>query len=199
MALTVNRGLKMSAKQIVVWPDRPLQRRCAPVIKFDDKLRQLVIDMQATMAAHDGKDNMPDAAGLAAPQIGVMKRVFVYKLDKGVSTMINPVILEKEGVDSQAEGCLSFPGIYITVKRAKKILVEFQDVDGKTNQMRTEGFTARCIQHEIDHLDGITFIHALSSLQRDVMTRKMKKARKKVERAQKKLVEQYGAQERSRA
>jgi len=130
----------------------------------------------------------PDAVGLAAPQIGVMQRVFVYKLDGEPTCMINPKILDASPEFTiEPEGCLSFPGVYVRVKRSREILVEFQDVFGNKNQLKTEGFTARCIQHEIDHLDGTTFLHALSKIKRDIVTGKMKKAKKRVKFVQKRL------------
>lgn len=166
-------------KPILKWPDNRLRKKCQEVTVFDEKLTQLVIDLQQTMTQYPKKINLPEAAGLAAPQIGVFKRVFVYIMNGKPTCMINPVILEKEGEQEESEGCLSFPGVYIRVKRADKILVEFQDVDGKKNCLKTDGFIARCIQHEIDHLDGKTYLHALSKVKRDFVTGKMKKLKKK--------------------
>lgn len=172
-------------RDIVVWPDRRLLRPCEEVTEFNAKLTQDIIDLHQTMHRFNADNNLPDAAGLSAPQVGIMKRFFVYKMEDGESCMINPVILEQEDEQYEAEGCLSFPGVFIKVKRADKILVEFQDVDGKKNRLRTDGFLARVIQHEIDHLNGTTYLKALSQIKRDLVTRKMKKAKKNAERQRK--------------
>lgn len=173
--------------KVVIYPDPKLVKPCEEVQEFDTKLRQLVIDLHQTMQ-HFDEGNGPDAAGLAAPQIGVMKRVLVYKLDGEPTCMINPKILEKSNETSiEPEGCLSFPGVYISIKRYKEILVEFQDVDGRVNQLKANGFTARCIQHEIDHLDGKTYIQEMSKVKKDIITRKMKKAQKNVQQLQRRI------------
>jgi len=168
-------------RKILVWPNNGLVKKSEPVTVFDEKLTQLVIDLHQTMSEYDNKPHMPDAAGLSAPQIGVYKQVFVYKMDNNPTCMINPVILEREGEQDESEGCLSFPGVYVKVVRANKILVEFQDVDGNKNQLKTDGFTSRVIQHEIDHFDGVTFLKDLSQTKRDMVTRKLKKAQKRVD------------------
>lgn len=176
-------------KEVLIWPNSKLRKKAREVTEFDEKLTQLVIDLHQTMAKFNNKPHLPDAAGLAAPQIGVPLRVFVYKLGKDPTCMINPVIIEQEGEQYEPEGCLSFPGVFIKVKRADKILVEFQDVDGNKNQLKTDGFISRCIQHEIDHLDGTTYLHALSQLKRDLVTRKMKKIKKRLEQQEKQFNE----------
>lgn len=177
----------MTVHKLVIWPNSKLRKQSEEVTEFDAKLRQLVIDLHETMRRFDGVGTLPDATGLAAPQIGVHKRIFVYKLDGEQTCMINPKILEKEGEELQSEGCLSFPSIFVTIKRATKIFVEFQDVDGNVNRIKTDGFTARCIQHEFDHLNGITLADNLSRIKKDVLARKMKKAQKRVTATQKRL------------
>lgn len=172
-------------REILKWPDNRLRKKCTEVTVFDEKLNQLIIDLHQTMGSTNKQVNMPDAAGLSAPQIGVFQRVFVYELEGKPTCMINPVILEQEGEQYYSEGCLSFPGVYIKVKRAHKILVEFQDVDGNKNRLKTDGFIARIIQHEIDHLNGQTYLKELSKVKRDLITRKMKKIKKKTERMKK--------------
>jgi peptide deformylase len=128
-----------------------------------------------------------DGAGLAAPQAGLNKRMFVYQNYETGSpecVMINPVILSSEGEIEDWEGCLSFPGVSIKVKRAEKIKVEYQDVDGDIQETEFSGMTARVIQHEIEHLDGIVFTRYLSKLKRDFVNSKMKKVKTRAERRQ---------------
>lgn len=170
----------MTVQKVLIWPDKRLIRPSEPVIKFDERLVQLVIDLHHTMMEFDKNPNFPDAAGLAAPQIGIHKQVFVYRLDGKETCMINPVILEEEGKQSEQEGCLSFPGVFVRVPRTDKILVEFQDVDGNKNRLRTDGFLSRVVQHELDHLKGQVFIAGLSQVKRDLVTRKMKKVGKRI-------------------
>jgi len=167
-------------KKVLIWPDPKLRKASKEVTVFDEKLTQLIIDLHQTMKEYDNKPHLPDCAGLAAPQIGVHQRVFVYKMKGEGTCMINPVILEQEGEQYESEGCLSFPGVFIKVHRANRILVEFQDVDGNKNRLRTDGFVSRIIQHEINHLDGVTYLHALSQVKRDLITRKLKKVQKRV-------------------
>ena len=185
-------------KEVIVWPDNRLRKKAEEVTEFDEKLVQLVVDLHTTMEKFNSKPHMPDAAGLAAPQLGVFKRVFVYKLDGQPTCMINPVILEKEGEQYEPEGCLSFPGVFVKVNRPNKITVEFQDVDGNKNQLKTDGFVSRCIQHEIDHLNGVTFLHALSQIKRDLVTRKMKKVKKRFDE-QRKQYEKWAREQQREA
>lgn len=184
-------------KEILIWPTNKLRKKSEPVIVFNEKLTQLIINLHQTMSEMSSKPHLPDAVGLAAPQIGVFKRVFVYKLGQDATCMINPVIIKKEGEQYESEGCMSFPGVYIKVKRADKITVEFQDVDGNVSHLKTDGFTSRCIQHEIDHLDGITFLHVLSKIKRDHVTGKMKKLKKRFEIQKKQFNEFKTRQARS--
>lgn len=169
-------------KKVLIWPDPALRKHSKEVTEFDEKLTQLIIDLHQTMKEYDNKPHLPDCAGLAAPQIGVHKRVFVYKMKGAGTCMINPVILEQEGEQYESEGCLSFPGVFIKVHRANRILVEFQDVDGNKNRLRTDGFISRVIQHECQHLDGVTYLYTLPQVKRDLITRKLKKVQKRVEK-----------------
>ena len=159
----------MTKQKIVVYGDPVLRKVTSRVIKFDKSLRKLVEDMFATMYASDG-------IGLAAPQIGVSKRVLVLdpdypskryideKTNKEVNSynpmvLINPLILQKEGEMISREGCLSFPNVCIDVIRYKKITVRYQDLFGKERKIVAENdLLCRCIQHEVDHLDGKLFI-----------------------------------------
>lgn len=125
-------------------------------------------------------------AGLAAPQIGVPQQVLIFFDEEGPVALINPRIVESS--DEQIEdweGCLSFPGVTIKVKRAKAVRVAFQDVEGKEHEQEYIDFQARVIQHEIEHLEGKVFTRYLSKLKRDVVERKMKKVKRRVESFQK--------------
>jgi peptide deformylase len=126
--------------------------------------------------------------GLAAPQIGVLKRVIVLDIDRedvktGPLFMANPEIIEVSDEDlTYEEGCLSVPEHYSDVVRPAKVTVRYLDRDGETKEMACEGLLATCVQHEIDHLDGILFIDHISSLKRSMILRKLLKARKEQER-----------------
>ncbi|HEX4022594.1 MAG TPA: peptide deformylase [Acidobacteriaceae bacterium] len=158
---------------IVKYPDPVLQRPAEPVMEFDNKLRQLVDDMFASMHEAEG-------IGLAAPQIGISKRLTVIDLsfqknpeDKIV--LINPQVILAEGKQHEEEGCLSLPDIRDKVTRAARVKVQAQDAHGKTFEVEGTELLARALQHEIDHLDGILFIYRISRLKRDLQLRKIRK------------------------
>src|ERR1700759_2721115 len=160
-------------RDIVKYPDPILQRPTDKVTEFDDELRTLVDDMFESMYAAHG-------IGLAAPQIGVSKRITVIDLsfqknpeDKIV--LINPEIVHREGKQVEEEGCLSLPEIREKVSRAAKVKVKAQNVSGEWFEVEGEELLARAMQHEIDHLDGVLFIDRLSRLKRDLVIRKIKK------------------------
>lgn len=169
----------MKQLELKIWPETILKKRTNEVVDFDPvELNKTILEMYNLMQTQDG-------AGLAAPQVGLDMRLLVftdYQNDKAESYMINPVILSSEGEITDWEGCLSFPGVTVKVKRAAKIKVEYQQSNGEVVSAEFEGFTARIIQHEIEHLDGKVFIQYLSGLKRDVVTRKMKKVRDRVQR-----------------
>ena len=161
---------------IVKFPDPILQQPAEPVTVFDAELRKLVDDMFTSMYDAQG-------IGLAAPQIGVSKRLTVIDLsfqkkqeDKIV--LINPEVIEIKGKQVEEEGCLSLPEIRDRVVRAAEVRVRAQDADGKTIEVEGTELLARAIQHEIDHLDGILFIFRLSRLKRDLQLRKIRKLQK---------------------
>jgi len=158
---------------IVKYGDPVLTQRAEEVTEFDDKLRKLVDDMFETMYGAPG-------VGLAAPQVGVLKRLFVMDCSSGKNkkqkvALINPVIETEEGEQVGDEGCLSFPGIYVQVKRPMRLVVRAQDVDGSSYKLDVMELEARCVAHETDHLDGELFINYLSPLKRDLTKRKIKK------------------------
>lgn len=146
------------------------------VAVFDEELRQLISDMFETMYAEEG-------IGLAAPQIGVSKRFFVMDVgeDGTALAIVNPVIVEEAGSEKGEEGCLSLPGMVGTVERAMEVVVEGYDPEGKPLRLEASGLVARCMQHEIDHLDGVLFIDKLSPMKRKMLLSKWKKSRKEAE------------------
>lgn len=161
---------------IVKFPDPILQQPAEPVTVFDAELRKLVDDMFTSMYDAQG-------IGLAAPQIGVSKRLTVIDLsfqkkpeDKVV--LINPEVVEIKGKQVEEEGCLSLPEIRDRVVRAAEVKVRAQDAEGKPIEVEGTELLARAIQHEIDHLDGILFIFRLSRLKRDLQLRKIRKLQK---------------------
>lgn len=150
-----------------------LLKRAEPFTGFDKNLEKLIDDMFETMYAATG-------AGLAAPQIGLSSRIFVMDCSGGRNkkqkiALINPVIELEEGEQTGDEGCLSFPGIYISVTRPQRVVVRAQDLDGSPFTLDVMNFEARCVSHEIDHLDGDLFIESLSPLKRDLLKRKIRK------------------------
>jgi peptide deformylase len=158
---------------IVKYPDPVLQRPAQPVTEFNSELKTLVDDMFESMYAAEG-------IGLAGPQVGVSKRLTVIDLsfkkkpeDKIV--LINPEIILREGKQFEDEGCLSLPEIREKVSRAAKVVVRAQDAEGKWFEKDAETLLSRCIQHEIDHLDGVLFIFRISMLKRDLALRKIRK------------------------
>jgi peptide deformylase len=159
--------------KIVKYPEPVLSQPGEPVNEFDDGLRKLVSDMIETMYSAQG-------IGLAAPQVGVSKRVTVIDLSAGKDpaqklVLVNPEIIFQEGKQYEEEGCLSFPDIREKVVRALKVKVRAQDVKGKWFEMDGEELLSRAFQHEIDHLDGMLFIFRMSGLKRDLNLRKIRK------------------------
>lgn len=143
----------MAVRPVVLDPHPVLREIAKPVEKIDKEILKLLDDMADTMYDYNG-------IGLAAPQVGVSKRVVVIDYGDdfgGLLELINPVITEKSGEAIDVEGCLSIPNVRGNVKRFDKITVQFQQRDGKTYQMKPEGYFARVFQHEIDHLDGILY------------------------------------------
>jgi peptide deformylase len=158
---------------IVKFPDPILQRTSAPVTVFDEELSQLVDDMFESMYAAHG-------IGLAAPQIGVPKRITVIDLSfqktpEDKIALINPEVVKTEGKIFEEEGCLSLPDIREKVARAAKVKIRAQDVKGNWFEKEADELLARAFQHEIDHLDGILFIFRISALKRDFALRKIRK------------------------
>jgi peptide deformylase len=171
----------MTVLQIYVAPHPVLKKIAEPVERVTDNHRKLMDDMLETMYVTDG-------IGLAAPQVGVSQRIIVMDLDqpKGEEDpqkrrvnprfFVNPeIVWESEDLRVYNEGCLSVPGQYADVTRPDKVRIKFLDYNGKAQEIEADGLLATCIQHEMDHLNGILFVDHLSSLKRDILMRKLKK------------------------
>lgn len=140
----------MAIRNILKDGDPTLLQRSREVTDFNSRLHQLLDDMAETMEAADG-------AGLAAPQVGVLRRVAVVATPDGIVELVNPEIIQTDGEQEGVEGCLSFPGLYGIVSRPEKVTIRAQDRDGKEFTVEGQGIVARAFCHEIDHLDGIVF------------------------------------------
>lgn len=166
----------MAILKVLEYPDPKLRNKALPVENFDKEISQFVDDMFATMY------DSPNCAGLAAIQVGVKKRVIVIdEKPKGKPKpmyFINPEILKTEGQATNTEGCVSVPDSYFDVTRPAHIWVKYQDKEGNVKELDTGGFLSYCLQHEIDHLNGVLFIDRLSSLKREKARRAYMKARK---------------------
>lgn len=164
-------------REILIWPDPTLKKKAVRVSRVDGAVRSLVNDMFETMYAADG-------VGLAANQVGVLKRVIVLDTtprqpDSHPLAMINPEIISLEGETTYTEGCLSIPGEAEDVDRAAVVTVRFLTPEGEEATLVCEGLLAIAVQHETDHLNGTVFVDHLSSLKRELIRKKMK-ARKKM-------------------
>jgi peptide deformylase len=147
----------MSIRKIITAENPTLRVKGKKVHRFDASIQKLVDDMFETMHEANG-------AGLAAPQIDISIRLFVAEYEDRRIALVNPEIVKSEGEVLGAEGCLSIPGYYgANIRRAEKIVVKAQDVRGKSVRMQAEGWFARIIQHEIDHLDGVLFLDRLDN------------------------------------
>src|SRR6201999_703550 len=172
----------MTVRPILTAPDPRLQAVSTDVEKVDAEIRKLVDDMAESMYAADG-------IGLAAVQIGVPKRVIVIDLDqkegkKNPRAFINPKILwASEEMAVFEEGCLSVPEIWDDVERPARIKAEYLDLDGKRAELEADGMLATCLQHEMDHLEGVLFIDHFSRLKRSMAIKKLTKAKKLKETA----------------
>lgn len=149
----------MALRNIVKVGDPVLNKKSRTIDKFDEKLSQLIDDMFDTMYASNG-------VGLAAVQVGMLKKVVVIDVGDGPIELVNPEITMKEGEQRESEGCLSLPGKYGVTVRPQKVQVKAQDRNGKWQVFTGEGLKARCFCHEIDHLDGVLFTsHVIGKLE----------------------------------
>ena len=171
----------MTIRKILTEPDPFLRQKSQNVMNVNDEVRTLMDDMLETMYDAPG-------IGLAAIQIGVPKRVIVIDLSKEKEKknpfyFVNPEIIKKSQNDaSYEEGCLSVPNQFAEIKRPDKCIVKFLDYDGKEKILEAEGLLATCIQHEIDHLEGILFIDYLSKLKKSMIIKKLSKHKRSLER-----------------
>jgi peptide deformylase len=164
------------ALEILTYPDERLKQLSEPVSVIDTRIQDFIRDLEATRLAG------PSACGIAAPQVGVFERIVIVDVSNmkkpvdnhGHMIMINPEIIEHEGMAMGREGCLSVPEFTGNVIRAEKIKLHYQDVHGNTIEIETAGFEARAIQHEMDHLDGLLFLDRLVSRRTDLFRRKQK-------------------------
>ncbi|MDR3076898.1 MAG: peptide deformylase [Synergistaceae bacterium] len=156
----------MAILDVLVYPNPALREPVAEVTEFDENLKRLVSDMWETMYLSKG-------VGLAAPQVGVGKRLFVVDWEENKRVVVNPEIVEAEGTETGDEGCLSFPGIYEEVTRPGRIRILYMDENGERHDEVAEGYLARVYSHETDHLDGKLLIDHLSALKRAFLRKKM--------------------------
>jgi len=158
--------------KIIKYPDPFLKQKCLPVTSFDKELKILADNMLNTMYESEG-------IGLSAIQVGVLKRVIVIDITEELKKpliLINPVITPSNSKFLEfKEGCLSFPGIYESVKRNEEIAVDYNSVEGKKLSMKATGLLSICIQHEVDHLEGVVFLDRLSGLKRNRAEKKFLK------------------------
>jgi peptide deformylase len=172
----------MSIRDILIHPDPRLKKLCEAVTDVTDDLRALAADMLETMYAAPG-------VGLAGPQVGVMKRIFVMDCIKDPEARPRPVVLmnpvvtwTSEAQNTYEEGCLSIPDQYAEVTRPAEVRMRWLGLDGQQHEEQFEGLWATCAQHELDHLDGKLFIDYLSPLKRQLITRKMEKLKRDLAR-----------------
>ena len=152
--------------EIRKYPDPVLKKISEPVTVFDEALADFVKVLFASMRVHDG-------VGLAAPQVGVLKKIAVVEYEGKSYVLINPKVIEQKGIQEGEEGCLSFPGIYANVVRPQWVKIETHDLNGNIHTYEGEGYTARAFLHEMDHLSGKLFIDYLSNLKRNAIKKKV--------------------------
>lgn len=172
----------MAVREIRKYPDDVLKRRAEPVTSIDDGLQRLIEDMVETMYAASG-------VGLAAPQVGVSRRLIVVDVSRGESeesrliVLINPEIVERQGEVRSEEGCLSLPGFIASVDRAETVVVKGLDREGKEVSIPAQGLLSMAFQHEIDHLDGTLILDRTSFLKREFYKKQLRKSLEKARTA----------------
>ena len=169
----------MTQRKIIIEPDNILRKKSEPLEKVDNELKKLMDDMLETMYAAPG-------IGLAAVQVGVLKRLIVIDISKEKEKknpifLINPEIVSKsKNTSNYEEGCLSLPGYFAEIERPTECEIEYLDYDGKKKELKANGLLATCIQHEVDHLNGVLFIDYLSKLKKDMIVKKLVKHKKEL-------------------
>lgn len=165
----------MARKEVITFPHPVLRQNCEVVANINGDIIQLIDDMSETMYAHRG-------IGLAAPQIGVTKRIIVLDVGQGLISLLNPEIVDSQGTAVREEGCLCLPEITVNVERKEKIYLRGIDKKGKEVAFEADGILARALQHEIDHLHGTLIIDKLSKLKRDIIIRRLRKQQLKAQK-----------------
>ena len=171
----------MSVKKIVTIPDPILKQKSLPIKNVDSSVKKLMDDMLETMYAAPG-------IGLAAVQTGILKRLVVIDISKddvkkNLLFLINPeIIFKSKNTSSYEEGCLSLPGQFAEIERPAECHINYIDYNGKEKKLKADGLLATCIQHEIDHLNGILFIDYLSKLKKDMIIKKLVKQKKELDK-----------------
>ena len=161
-------------KPIIKLPNPILRQKSKEAKEVTQDMKELIEDMAETMKESQG-------VGLAAPQVGVLRRIIIVKTQDGPQAFVNPKIIRKsKKKETEEEGCLSLPGIRLEIKRAKEVEVEALDKEGREIKIKVQDLTARIIQHEIDHLDGILFIDRIPFWRRWKIGRKLSKERPKI-------------------
>tara|TARA_B100001057_G_scaffold246791_1_gene247179 strand:+ start:483 stop:1007 length:525 start_codon:yes stop_codon:yes gene_type:complete len=169
----------MAQRKIIIEPDTILRKKSETLEKVNNELRSLMDDMLETMYAAPG-------IGLAAVQVGILKRLIVIDISKDKEKknplfLINPEIVSKSNKTSiYEEGCLSLPGYFAEIERPAECKIEYLDYEGKKSEMNANGLLATCIQHEVDHLNGVLFIDYLSKLKKDMIVKKLVKHKKEL-------------------
>ncbi len=169
------------SRKILIEPDPILRKKCEPLEKVDDHTRGLMDEMLETMYGAPG-------IGLAAIQVGILKRVIVIdiskeKKEKEPLFLVNPKIFYKSKKTSvYEEGCLSLPGQFAEIERPSECHLKYLDYNGKEKELKADGLLSTCIQHEVDHLNGILFIDYLSKLKKDMIIKKLVKHKKEIKR-----------------
>ena len=168
-------------RKILTEPDPVLRKKCEPLEKVDEETKKLLDDMLETMYAAPG-------IGLAAIQVGILKRLVVIDISKEEEKkkpifLINPQIIhQSKNTSVYEEGCLSLPGQFAEIERPAECTIKYLDYNGKEKELKSDGLLATCIQHEVDHLNGILFIDYLSKLKKDMIIKKLVKQKKEIER-----------------
>ena len=171
----------MTIKKILIEPDSILRKKCEPVGSVNSEIQKLMDDMLETMYAAPG-------IGLAAIQVGILKRIVVIDISKEKERknpifLINPEIINKSSNTSvYEEGCLSLPGQFAEIQRPAECTVKYLDYEGKQKQLKVDGLLSTCVQHEVDHLDGVLFIDYLSKLKKDMIVKKLIKHKKEIKK-----------------
>lgn len=165
----------MTLLHVLQYPDERLRTIAQPVTQFDSQLQTIIDDMFETMYEQHG-------VGLAATQVNIHQRLIAIDVSDARNEplcVINPEIIHRQGIQFESEGCLSFPGVFDKVERAAKITLKAQDKQGQFFELTTDGLLSICIQHEMDHLEGVLFIDHLSNLKKERARKKLEKMRRR--------------------